>query len=352
MMHLKPLKTRLLFLGGIVLWAVYFSTGCTTGPQPLSSPAPATSSISVTLSTPASSAAAATLANVTPAQAASATPVGPQPETAMAPTQATQPPQATLPARPTLRPGEWESLPAIPAISNHILEIYRRGLELGNNPQAFSKIGDCGSTPAWFLGDFDRGPAFYDLGNYQGLQNVIAYYQGSYDRTSLAARSGFNASSLFVSLWSDRNFCKANEGPLECEYRVHRPILAFIMLGTNDIYHPQDFEPQMRRIIEFSLNSGVIPVLSTKADNTEGDGSINATIARLANEYDIPLWNYWAAVQMLPDQGLQEDQAHLTWGRNFFNDPEALSKAWPIRNLTALQMLNAIWQKLNSASNQ
>ena len=211
-------------------------------------------------------------------------------------------------------------------------------------------MGDCGSTPAWFLGDFDRGTQFYNLGNYKGLQNIIDQYQGSFARTSLAAQSGYNASSLFVTFWSDRNFCNANEAPLECEYRVHRPIIAFIMLGTNDIWHPEDFTPQMRRIIEFSLENGVIPILSTKADNLEGDGSINAMIAALAREYDIPLWNFWAAAQSLPDGGLQEDQAHLTWGRNLFNDPEALSKAWPIRNLTALQMLDAIWQKVKAST--
>ena len=104
----------------------------------------------------------------------------------------------------------------------------------------------------------------------------------------------------------------------------------------------------MRNILEFSIESGVIPIISTKADNAEGDHAINQTIARLAWEYEIPLLNYWLAVQQLPDLGLQEDGAHLTWGRNFFDDPEAMSKAWPVRNLTALQALDAVWQKINT----
>jgi hypothetical protein len=122
------------------------------------------------------------------------------------------------------------------------------------------------------------------------------------------------------------------------------------MLGSNDIFHPEDFEPQMRKIIEYSIENGVVPVLSTKADNEEGDHSINTTIAHLAYEYDIPLWNYWLAVQPLPDHGLQEDKVHLTWGRNFFNDPAAMQKAWPVRNLTALQVLEAIWRKVSALS--
>ncbi len=248
--------------------------------------------------------------------------------------------------RPTLGPDGWKTLPVIPPIiSNRVVAVYQQGLALGNNPNAFSKIGDCGSTPAWFLGDFDRGLEFYDLGPYSGLQGVIEQFHGSFGRTSLAARSGFNASALFAPLWSDRAYCQANETPLACEYRNQRPSIVFVMLGTNDVWRPDEFEPQMRKIIEYSLQNGVIPILSTKADNQEKDFRINATIARLAFEYDLPLWNFWAVVQNLPEGGLQEDGAHLTWGRNFFADQEAMQHAWPWRNLGALQMLDAIWRK-------
>jgi hypothetical protein len=247
---------------------------------------------------------------------------------------------------PTLAPQAWKSLPVIPASMPEIGRIYARGLELGNNPNVFSKIGDCGSTPAWFLGDFDRGPQYYRLGEYTDLQPVIDQFKGSFSRTSLAAKSGFNASSIFASLWSDRTQCEANETPLGCEYRVNRPALALIMLGTNDVYHQDVFEPQMRKIIEYSIENGVIPVLSTKADNLEGDGSINAAIAALANEYGLPLWNYWLAVQDLPDQGLQPDSAHITWGPTRFDDPAAMQKGWPVRNLTALQVLDAVWKEM------
>ena len=246
--------------------------------------------------------------------------------------------------KPTLAPDAWTALPVVPPVSPRVREIYQRGLELGNNPRAFSKVGDCGSTPAWFLGDFDRGPRYYDLGDYQSLAGVIQEFQGSFTRTSLAAKSGFNASSVFAPLWANRKFCESNETPLACEYRLHRPTFAFITLGTNDVWHMDTFEAQMRRIIEFSIEKGVVPILATKVDNEEGDGSINATIAALAHEYDIPLWNYWLAVQPLPDHGLQDDEAHITWGPNRFDDPHAMEKGWPVRNLTALQVLDAVWQ--------
>lgn len=253
-------------------------------------------------------------------------------------------PSLTPTLRPTLSPDEWKDLPIIPEISPRVKDIYQRGIELGNNPRAFSKIGDCGSTPAWFLGDFDHKPDSYSLGEYTYLMPVIEQFQGSFSRTSLAAKAGFNASSIFTTLWSDRKQCQPEETPLACEYRIQRPIAAFIMLGSNDVWHIDSFEPRMREIIEYSIDHGVIPILSTKADNLEKDGSINLTIARLAQEYQIPLLNYWRAVQPLPDQGLQEDQVHITWAPNRFDDPKIMQAGWPVRNLVTLQILDAVWR--------
>ena len=338
---MKPFYIILLLLSLLLISA------CNTATQ---APAP----ISTEAAAPGITQAGPTSPAQTPAEATQSAALSITTQPGSLPTQSpNEPPAASLPPDPTptplptLAPEAWKTLPVIPEISDHVIEIYQRGQELGNNPGAFSKLGDCGSTPSWFLGDFDRGPSYYSLGAYQELAGVIEQYSGSFGRTSLAARSGFNASSLFVTLWADRSQCESNETPLACEIRLQRPSVALITLGANDVWHPDEFEPQMRKIIDFLLEKGVIPVLATKPDNQEGDGKINAIIARLAREYDIPLWNYWRAVQELPDQGLQEDGVHLTWGRNFFDDPEVMQKAWPVRNLTALQMLHAIWSKLS-----
>jgi lysophospholipase L1-like esterase len=123
--------------------------------------------------------------------------------------------------------------------------------------------------------------------------------------------------------------------------------LALIMMGSNDaLSRRKGFETYMRQIIEYTLQQGVIPILATKADNLEGDNSINRTIALLAHQYDVPLWNFWLAVQPLPDHGLQNDGVHLTFAKNHFDDPLDLQSAWPIRNLTALQVLDAVWRSV------
>ena len=237
----------------------------------------------------------------------------------------------------------WEELPVVPTLSARARQIYNAGIARGNNPQAFSKVGDCESRTTWFLWDFDqKSPDYYTLGEYTDLQAVIYYYAGSYERLSQAAKQGFTAASVMSPMWSDVEVCERNETPLACEYRQHRPAFVFITLGTNDGVRPETFEKNMRRVIDYSIEQGVVPILATKADNLEGDHSINATIASLAQEYDIPLWNFWRAVQDLPDQGLQEDGSHLTWAPNQFDDPSVMKKAWPLRNLTALQVLDSL----------
>ena len=107
----------------------------------------------------------------------------------------------------------------------------------------------------------------------------------------------------------------------------------------------KDYEKNLWQVVEYALS---LTILATKADNLEGDHAINATIARLAYEYDIPLWNFWLAVQPLPDHGLQPDGSHLTWAGPYFDDPIRMQAAWPWRNLTALQVLDVVWRGVTS----
>ena len=89
----------------------------------------------------------------------------------------------------------------------------------------------------------------------------------------------------------------------------------------------------------------MVPILATKGDNPEGDHSINAEIAKIAVDYDIPLWNLWAALQPLPNQGHEtvlNDGFHLSFSRNFFDKPKNMLSGWPWRNLTALQALDSV----------
>jgi len=242
---------------------------------------------------------------------------------------------------------DWQSQPVIPVVTEPARLLYQQGLVNGNGHHAFSKIGDGEISTTWFLTDFDLGKSNYDLGDYQSLGEVIEYFQSSFERVSLSARRGFNTNLILDSSASNAALCNSGESPLDCELRIHNPSIAILSLGTNQVYRPEEFEAGIRKIINVLLENHVLPILSTKGDNLEGDHQINRTISCLAQEYQIPLWNFWSVIQPLPNHGLQPDLEHLTYyGINDFNDHIAMQSAWTIRNLTALQVLDNVWRSV------
>ena len=253
-------------------------------------------------------------------------------------------PTATFTPKPPLEQDAWKQMPAVPTgISDAMLAVYERGLEMGNDPNRFSIIGDCQNVSSYFMAVFDN-PGEFELGEeYTYLQPTIDYYQGSFSRTSLAVKGGFNAAAILSPLRADPKSCNKNESPLDCELRAWRPSVVFVSMETWWSEKPAEvYDKHMRQVIERILAAGAVPIIATKADNLEGDHSINATIAQIAYDYEIPLWNFWAAVQPLPNRGLSDDNFHLTFARNFFDDPVRMKSAWPWRNLTALQTLDVV----------
>jgi hypothetical protein len=245
---------------------------------------------------------------------------------------------------PTTSCDDWQSWPVVLLVSNTTRDLYKRGQIDGNDSHAFSKVGDGEVSAEWFLTMFDLGKEYYDLGPYHNLLPVIEKFSGSFGRTGMAARRGFNTDRILDPSLRNVERCESSESPLTCELRLHRPAFVFLSLGTNQVWQPEDFEKGMRQILEVLLSKHVIPILSTKGDNLEGDDRINRTIACLAQEYDVPLWNFWSAIQPLPHHGLQPDLEHLTYGITDFDDAHAMQSAWTVRNLTALQALDAVWR--------
>ena len=256
------------------------------------------------------------------------------------------PPAATLTVTPTSPEQAWQGRPIVPTVSAQMIDLYRQGLEAGRNPNAFSKIGDGEVSSAWFLTSFDFGSQlyFYDLGPYTYLEAVIQQFAGSFRRQSMAAGSGFNTNIILDPSQARLAVCAPGETPLACELRLNNPSFAFVSLGANQAFEPDAFEARLRAILQQLLDRKIVPILATKGDNLEGDYRINMIIVRLADEYNVPLWNFWLAIQPLPDHGLQADNEHLTYSWNDFSNPKIMEYAWPWRNLTALQALNAIWR--------
>jgi hypothetical protein len=251
--------------------------------------------------------------------------------------------QTATPA-PRLSARDWQNWPVLPVVSPKMREVYQRGLALGNDPHAFSKVGDCQNVSSFFLSIFEN-PDDHRLGGYAALQETIDYFDGSFSRESLAVRGGFNVASVLSPFWADPDECNRGENPLQCEFRHQRPSIVFISMETWWSGKPAaEYEGYLREIVAYALERGVVPILGTKADNWEGDHGINQAIARVAADYEVPLWNFWRAVQPLPNHGLSSDGFHLTFARNFFDDPVRMQSAWPVRNLTALQALDMVWR--------
>ena len=238
----------------------------------------------------------------------------------------------------------WMKMPVVPDISHNVKVIYKKGQAMGVDPTHISKVGDCQSIRQYFFGNFDN-PLSYNIGPYDYLNPAIDYFHGSFDRLSLAVKTGWNVASVLSPLNADPKLCATNETPLECEFRVWNPSIAIISMETWTKNRPTDtYKDYLRQIVVYSIDHGVVPILATKADNLEGDQSINASIACLAREYDVPLWNFWKEVQPLPDHGLLADGFHLTNDHNRYDLESAMQAAWPHRNLTALMAVDAVWR--------
>ncbi len=248
---------------------------------------------------------------------------------------------------PTLSPDDWQNFPVVPAgVSEKAKAIYQTGLANGNDPQRFSKIGDCQNINTFFLALYDD-PASFTLGDtYQPLQDTIDYYSGSWSWDSIAVRGGFNVATVFNPWFSDKDDCNENESPVDCELRVNHPSVVLISMEAWWKGDPLRYEGYLRKIVETVISYNAVPILATKADNLEGENQINREIAQIAYEYEIPLWNFWRAVQDIPRKGLEDDMFHLTHGINDFSNPTNLKQGWPQRNLTALQAIDAVRRAL------
>jgi hypothetical protein len=265
---------------------------------------------------------------------------------------ADQPPPAAV-AAPGMPPG------VIPAVGGRARTIFLDGQTRGNRADVFAKVGDSITDMPMFL--YAIGGGQQQLGSYAYLQTVINHFSqtiNSFARVSAAARGGWTSGDL---LDPSKHFipgvCSADETPLACEYRVARPAVALIMIGTNDIFYGVDsvtYRAHLETIAQISIDSGVIPVLSTIPDILIDPNmaarvlELNDIIRSVAGAYGVPLWDYWLALQALPNKGISADNLHPSFdvapGTSAIFTAEHMQYGFNVRNLTALMVLDAVWQ--------
>ena len=250
---------------------------------------------------------------------------------------------------PTLAPDAWNSMPIVPVVSSRMIAVYQAGLAAGRDPKRFSKIGDCQNITTYFLASFDN-PKDYQLGPQYGyLQPTIDYFVGSWSRQSLATKGGENVASALTPFWSDPKKCNAGETPIACEIRVNNPSIITVSFEESWNGNLVTYNEDLRKVVEYILSQHVVPILATRAEVPGSKNSINEVVARIAYDYQVPLWNFWAATNPLPSHGLVADGFHLTQGRNLFvfNNPADMQAGWPWRNLTALQAIDAVYRTVS-----
>lgn len=238
---------------------------------------------------------------------------------------------------PELDPNEWKDWPVVPAsIDPSLQHVYERGLALGNDPHAFSIFGDCQTRPEEFFGVYETdGEIVNSLA--PELRETVAYFNGSFNRESSTSQDGTTPGALLWTQWHRGEYgCTFAETPVECELRTHRPSFVIIQVGTH--FESRNTE-YLRKIILQLIDAGVVPILATKADNREKDERINRDMAMLASEYDLPLWNFWAAVSDLPNRGLYTRDDRPLQGDIYLTE-EAAQR----HRHTGLETLNAVWR--------
>jgi hypothetical protein len=239
----------------------------------------------------------------------------------------------TATATPDVRPSadEWANWPILPTLSENAKKIFWHGVnDLKTNPKVFSKIGDCQSRPNVFLGIYDMGYEGILADEDLYLQAAIDYYKGSFLMESYAVHDGMNVGSVLTTTWADPKACHKDENALECEIRIHNPSIMFVNLGTNWVsgVSTDAYYDYLAEIVQVLIDHGILPILSSKADNVEGDNSINRITAQVARDFDVPFFNFWLAAQSLENHGLSKEK------------PIYLSvSAWDYRNYYALKLL-------------
>lgn len=275
----------------------------------------------------------------------------PTPADTLAPTTAptrTPVPSVTPTPLPARDPDDWQNWPVIPeGVSPAMIALYQAGLENGNLERRFSKVGDCQNITTYFLANFDK-PERYTLDDYPDLQKTIDWYAGSFKRESVAVRGGLNVAAVQNPLFTRSKECEKGENALACELRLNTP--SVVLVSYEELWDgdTEKFTRHYENLIQYLLAQKVVPILGTTGNNKDA----NQIIAELAVKYELPVWNLWAALQPLRNHGIV-DGFHLTqYGDiyDFTGAPRLLS-GWHMRNLTALQAIDAVHRALESSAN-
>jgi len=241
----------------------------------------------------------------------------------------------------------------------HLQEIMATGRARGRQINVLAKAGDSISESMAFV--FDLGEGYENLGDNTYLSEIVDYFREvTVDTMDGEAHNSFNRQSLIAISGACAGAALEAETnrALYQEFEAINPGMAIIMFGTNDVILSdlETYRREMNKILDVCEEEGVIPILSTIPDRLDSPeaGALaleyNAAIREMARSRDIPLLDYWLALQPLPNKGIDEDGIHpnayfdgeFYAACNFTDEP--MQHGFNVRNKTLLDMLLKIKQ--------
>jgi hypothetical protein len=238
-----------------------------------------------------------------------------------------------------------------PDVAAHIHDLIVAGAARGNRTNVFAKLGDSITESRAFL--YACGSGHPDLGSHDALFETMLFFRevnvdpdfNSFERPSLAASGG----------WTTEDALEGGDGcPVVQEIEALHPQWAIVMFGTNDLERDGDvgvFTTRMNTIVDLLEARAVVAVLTTippRLDSTElasRVGAYNDAIRSIASTRRIPLVDYWAALQPIARNGLDDDGIHPS---AYFADgyydacnltDAGLQYGYDVRNLVSVDML-------------
>lgn len=240
--------------------------------------------------------------------------------------------------------------PIIPEIDvDRLRGVNIRGQMRGNQGDVVVKVGDSNSAQDYYLTIISTGN--YDLGPYDILRDTVDFFGNHIGTNEIAAQVGLNAFSLFDPIWSPANDCQPDETPLACDYRLNQPGIAVIMFGANDlrVLNSTQYEEQLTAIVEYTLDQGIIPVLSTFIAPRDDERwfqviRFNNILIDIAESFSIPVVNLWSAARGLPNYGIGADRVHMTVSGGSMDLSEGHESTFGVtlQNLIVLHTLDVI----------
>lgn len=267
----------------------------------------------------------------------------------------------TASAAPAAPQGSPDAAPTFFTLGATAWQTFVEGQALGNRRDVFSKVGDSITASEFMYHPFGMG--VFELGGFAYLRPTIDFFtrtiardHNSFANTSLAANNGWTTTTVLSASAANPQNCLPGEAPLVCEYRIVRPAVALIMLGTNDVtlLTPEEYAGNLRTILQLTTAAGVIPVLSTippRRGYEPQTAFFNELIVQAAAERGVSLWDYGSVMRTLENDGLSADGVHPSqhpggfgYAANFTGD--SLKYGYVMRNLTALQVLHTLRQQI------